>query len=60
MALEKAGVKVLHSLMVEKDVDCLRLLRRKYPGSDFCSDITKFNEGLLKRAMEKVPGLTGI
>ena len=60
VALEKAGVKVLHSLMVEKDVDCRRLLRRKYLGSDFCSDITKFNEGLLKRAMEKVPGLTGM
>ena len=60
VALEKAGVKVLHSLMVEKDVDCRRLLRRKYPGSDFCSNIAKFNEGLLKRAMEKVPGLTGM
>ena len=48
VALEKAGVKVLHSLMVEKDVDCRRLLRRKYPGSDFCSDITKFNEVALE------------
>ena len=37
VALEKAGVKVLHSLMVEKDVDCRRLLRRKYPGSDFAA-----------------------
>ena len=60
VALEKAGVKVRHAVMVEKDKDCRRLLRRKYPGSDFCSDITKFNEGLLRKAMEKVPGLTGI
>ena len=60
VALEKAGVKAHHSIMVEKDVDRRRLLRRKYPGSDFCSDITKFNEGLLKKSIEKVPGLTGI
>eukprot|EP00435_Cladocopium_sp_Y103_P007646 s5330_g2.t1 len=60
IALEKAGVKVHHSIMVEKDVYCRTLLRRKFPGSDFCSDIRKFNEGLLKKALDKVPGITGI
>eukprot|EP00435_Cladocopium_sp_Y103_P064819 s1365_g26.t1 len=60
IALEKAGVKIHHSIMVEKDVYCRTLLRRKYPSSDFCSDIRKFNEGLLKKALDKVPGITGI
>ncbi|CAL1158099.1 unnamed protein product [Cladocopium goreaui] len=30
VALEKAGVRVHHSLMVEKDVDCRHLLRRSH------------------------------
>jgi site-specific DNA-cytosine methylase len=60
LALERAGVKPHHCIIVEKDSACRRLLRRKFPGSDFCGDIVKFNEGMLKKALAKVPGVTGI
>ena len=59
-SLERAGVKFHHALVVESDPDCRRLLRRKVPGSDFCSDVRKVDEKMVRAAIKRVPGLTGI
>ena len=60
VALQKAGVEPHHVVAVENNPDCRRLLRRKFPGTEFCSDVKKFNEGLLRKAIGRVPGITGI
>ena len=60
VALEKAGVKYNHALVVESDQDCRRLLRRKMPGSDFCSDIKKVDRKMIQAALQKVPGIIGV
>eukprot|EP00438_Fugacium_kawagutii_P022996 Skav216829 [mRNA] locus=scaffold2314:109375:114908:+ [translate_table: standard] len=59
-ALKKAGVSWRHLVAIEKDQDCRRLLRRAHPGLELVSDVRAFDQEALKKAMAKVPGLTGI
>ena len=60
VALEKAGVKASHSLFVESDPHCRRLLRRKFPGADFSGDIKKVDEAMIRKSLGKLHGITGI
>ena len=57
VSLEKAGVQPNHVVAVENNPRCRRLLRRKFPGTEFCGDVKKFNEATLRRALSKVPGV---
>eukprot|EP00438_Fugacium_kawagutii_P014155 Skav213268 [mRNA] locus=scaffold2944:31681:35312:+ [translate_table: standard] len=59
-ALRKAGLTWRHLVAVEQDSNCRRLLRRAHPGCELVNDIRAFDEGALRKAIEKVPGLTGI
>jgi len=59
-ALKKAGVPWRHLVAVEKDANCRKLLRRAHPGCEFVVDIKKFDKGALKKAIGKVPNITGI
>ena len=60
VALEKAGVEWHTLVAVEKDKDCRRLLRRKYPGVELYSDVKAFDEAALRKVLSKCPGVTGI
>ena len=60
LSLERAGIKFNHALVVESDQNCRRLLRRKMPGSDFCSDVKKVDKKMVQDAISKVPGISGI
>ena len=59
-SLEKAGIKWKALVIVEKDKDCRRLLRRKYPEAYFFSDVRRFDEKALRSIAKKVPNLSGI
>ena len=60
LALERAGLKADHTVFVEMDADCRRLLRRRFPGSDFHSDITTFKFEQFMKAAKKLPKITGL
>ena len=60
VALEKAGVEWHTLVAVEKDKDCRRLLRRKYPGIELFSDVRSFDEKALRKILSKCPGVTGL
>ena len=60
VALEKAGVRVTQFLIVEKDADCRRLLRRKYPGAEFLNDVLKCTREAIEKSMDSIPGITGV
>ena len=59
-ALELAKVPVAHLVVVEKDPDCRRLHRRRWPSCTLVPDITKFTKKQLKKELKRVPGVTGI
>ena len=46
IALEKAGIRPHHVVAVESNPH-YRILRRKFPGTEFCGGVRRFNEGLL-------------
>ena len=60
MALEKVGIKASHTLFVESDPDCRRLLRRKFPGADFHTDICALQFEQLMKSAKKIPKITGV
>ena len=60
VALEKAGITWHRLMVVEKDKECRRLLRRTYPGAMFLSDIAALDEKELEKAIEGLPDITGI
>ena len=59
-ALEMAKVKVTHLVIVEKDADCRRLHRRRWPAGTIWSDIRRVTKEQIRKEMLKVPGLTGV
>ena len=59
-ALQRAGISWDHLLIVESDKNCRRLLRRTYPGAEFLNDVKLLDKKMLKKMIDKVPGITGI
>ena len=59
-ALELAGQKVDHLVVMEKDPECRRLNRTRWPGCDVIADITRVTKGEIEKYMRSVPGLTGV
>ena len=59
-ALELAKVPVAHLVVVEKDPDCRRLHRRRWPSCTLVPDITKFTKKQLEKELKRVPEVTGI
>ena len=59
-ALELAKIPVAHTFIVEKDPDCRRLHRRRWPSCSMMADITKLTKKQLERELKRVPGVTGI
>ncbi|CAK9115233.1 unnamed protein product [Durusdinium trenchii] len=58
-ALELAGQKVDHVVVIEKDPECRRLNKTRWPGCDVITDITRVTKGEIEKYMRSVPGLTG-
>jgi len=52
-ALRLAGVKPTHLLLVEKDPDCRRLLRREWPGAELLGDIAQLTRLKIKETIQK-------
>ena len=59
-ALTKAGAHWELVVFVESDKDCRRLLRRKYPGAIFINDVKELDRKMLRKLLDKVPGVTGL
>ena len=59
-ALKKAGAHWKHLGVVEKDLDCRRLLRRAHPGAEFFSQVETFGKKEIKTLLRKIQGATGI
>lgn len=59
-ALELAGQKVDHVVVIEKDPECRRLNKTRWPGCDAITDITRVTKGEIEKYMRSVPGLTGV
>eukprot|EP00438_Fugacium_kawagutii_P036422 Skav236207 [mRNA] locus=scaffold98:76671:78275:- [translate_table: standard] len=49
-----------HLVIIEKDKNCRRLLKRCYPHAYFFADVKEFKMANLKEMMSKIPGLTGV
>ena len=52
-ALRLAGVRPVYLLLVEKDPDCRRLLRREFPGAELFGDISLLTKEKLKEVIQK-------
>eukprot|EP00438_Fugacium_kawagutii_P032030 Skav203167 [mRNA] locus=scaffold371:249779:253293:+ [translate_table: standard] len=59
-ALELAGVKVHHLIVVESDPPCRHLHKVRWPGCDLWSDVSKVTRKDLEKALRKIPGITGV
>ena len=57
-SLERAGLVWEHHVIVEKDKQCRRLLRRTWGGASEYPDITKITKEDLARELDRVPMLT--
>lgn len=60
VSVERAGLRIGHLIVVEKDRDCRRLHRRVWPFGDEKVDITKVSKKELRTMLKRVPGLTGV
>eukprot|EP00438_Fugacium_kawagutii_P000280 Skav202689 [mRNA] locus=scaffold3222:42188:44050:+ [translate_table: standard] len=60
LALKKAGVPLRHLVLVEKDKNCRRLLKRCYPHAYTVDDIKQFTMAKLKGFVEDIGGVTGL
>ena len=47
--LELAGQKVDHLVVIEKDPDCRRLNKTRWPGCDVVADITRATKGNIEK-----------
>lgn len=59
-ALEMAKIPVAHLVIIEKDSDCRRLHRRRWPAGTIWTDIKRVTKEQIRREMMKLPGLTGV
>eukprot|EP00438_Fugacium_kawagutii_P012525 Skav208185 [mRNA] locus=scaffold2530:386691:389727:+ [translate_table: standard] len=59
-ALEHAQVDVALLVVVEKDRDCKRLNKVRWPGCEVMSDIEKVTKKELEKAIRNVAGVTGV
>ena len=53
-ALERAGVKWEHHVVIEKDKQCRRCIRRTWPGASEYTDIATFGKEDIERELSKV------
>ena len=60
VALKKIGCVPILVIAVEKDRNCKRVLRRRFPGIELVSDIRELDKPRLKKLMGKVSNATGI
>ena len=47
-------------MVIEKDPECRRLNKTRWPGCDVITDITRVTKGEIEKYMRSVPGLTGV
>ena len=59
-ALQMAEIEVHTLVIVEKDPDCRRLHRRRWPGCKIFSDIVRLTKDQLAKMMDAVSGITGV
>ena len=59
-AMRVAGMVPRKLLMVEKDPDCRRLLRRMAPGSEILSDVTHLNKEKIRSFLGSCPEASGV
>ena len=59
-ALELARIRVHHLVVVENDVNCRRLHRRRWPGCELIENIKKVTKARLEKEIRKVEGVTGV
>lgn len=59
-ALELARVRAHHLVVVENDVNCRRLHRRRWPGCELIENIKKVTKARLEKEIRKVEGVTGV
>ena len=59
-ALQMAEIEVHTLVIVEKDPDCRRLHRRRWPGCKIFSDIVTLTKDQLAKMMDAVSGITGV
>ena len=60
VALKKIGCVPILVIAVEKDRNCKRVLRRRFPGIELVSDIRELDKPRLKKLIGKVSNATGI
>lgn len=59
-SLAMAGVPVAVLVVIEKDPNCRRLHRRRWPGCHLVTDIQKFSRKEIEGLMRKTSGITGV
>lgn len=59
-SLQLAKIPVAHLVVVEKDQDCRRLHRRRWPSCSLFADIKKVTKKQLEKEIKRVPGVTGV
>ena len=59
-SLAMADIPVAVLVVVEKDVNCRRLHRRRWPGCHLIADIQKLSRKEIETLMRKTPGITGV
>ena len=47
-------------MVIEKDPECRRLNKTRWPGCDVITDITRVTKGEIEKYMRSVPGLTRV
>ena len=59
-SLAMADIPVAVLVVVEKDVNCRRLHRRRWPGCHLVADIQKLSKKEIETLMRKTPQITGV
>ena len=59
-SLELAKLPVAHAVIIEKDPDCRRLHRRRWPSCSLLVDIKKVTKKQLEKEIKRIPGVTGV
>ena len=59
-ALQMAKIDVHTLVVIEKDPNCRRLHRRRWPGCKLISDISQLTKPMLSKMMDEISDITGV